>query len=511
MSTTTTILKSKGVWSRLLLSQTLQNPSLKPSLILTRPISHLLNQPQPQPQPKPTLNPSSLTHLRFFSITRSPIQELLGELEHEKRRDREKRIKAGLPPDNPEDEEDFMGVGPLIEKIEKETKKNGISRLDMLYEEPTDSDREEDERDTFDAKNRRAEVLEKKLEKHEELVDSLNKAKTPDEKWNWMMRIDKFEKKHFSKPLEYKVIDELVERLKESTGKERFMLLQKINRAMRLVKWKEAYDPNNPENFGVIKHRQVGPSFDIMDNVGFEKQKQMMKGAELEEDGEEFDDTKERDAIMLENLNDIDKKLEEKLAQLDFTFGKKGKILEQEIKDLAEERRALAEKKRTPLYRKGFDVKLINFNRTCKVTKGGRVTKYSATVVCGNYHGVVGFAKAKGPTVPIALQKAYEKVFQNLHYVDRHEEHTIAHAVQTSYKKSKIYLWPASTRSGMIAGKHVQTILLLAGFKNIKSKVIGSRNPYNTVKAVFKALAAIESPKDVQQKFGRTVVESYLL
>lgn len=150
-------------------------------------------------------------------------------------------------------------------------------------------------------------------------------------------------------------------------------------------------------------------------------------------------------------------------------------------------------------------------NRTCKVTKGGQVVKYTAMLACGNYHGVVGFAKAKGPAVPIALQKAYEKCFQNLHYVERHEEHTIAHAIQTSYKKTKVYLWPAPTATGMKAGRTVQTILHLAGFKNVKSKVVGSRNPHNTVKALFKALNAIETPKDVEEKFGRTVVEKYLL
>ncbi|MCI16706.1 putative 30S ribosomal protein S5, partial [Trifolium medium] len=53
----------------------------------------------------------------------------------------------------------------------------------------------------------------------------------------------------------------------------------------------------------------------------------------------------------------------------------------------------------------GFDVKLIDVNRTCKVTKGGQVVKYTAMLACGNYNGVVGFAKAKGPAVPVALQK----------------------------------------------------------------------------------------------------------
>lgn len=26
-------------------------------------------------------------------------------------------------------------------------------------------------------------------------------------------------------------------------------------------------------------------------------------------------------------------------------------------------------------------------------------------LACGNYHGVIGFAKAKGPAVPVAIQK----------------------------------------------------------------------------------------------------------
>nr|DAD32356.1 TPA_asm: hypothetical protein HUJ06_011207 [Nelumbo nucifera] len=346
------------------------------------------------------------------------------------------------------------------------------------------------------------------------LVDDMGAflTETLDDAFKWMNRIDKFEQKHLRLPLEYRVIGEMMNRLKEATGKERFMLLQKLNRAMRMVEWKEAYDPNNPANYGVIQHQQVGPSVEFLEHAGFEREKQMIQGAELGEDSDEdFSDIKDKDDVLLEKLNAIDKKLEEKLAELDHTFGKKGKVLEEEIRDLAEERNSLTEKKRRPLYRKGFDVKLIDVNRTCKVTKGGQVIKYTAMLACGNYHGVVGFAKAKGPAVPIALQKAYEKCFQNLHYVDRHEEHTIAHAIMTKYKKTKLYLWPAPTRTGMKAGRTVQTILNLAGFKNVKSKVIGSRNPHNTVKALFKALNAIETPKDVQEKFGRTVVESYLL
>lgn len=175
-------------------------------------------------------------------------------------------------------------------------------------------------------------------------------TETLDDAFKWMSKIDKFEQKHFQLRPEYRVIGELMNRLKVAEGKDKFILQQKLNRAMRLVEWKEAYDPNNPANFGVIQHEQVGPSADLLEHAGFEKEKQMIQGDD--DDEEEFDDMKERDDILLEKLNAIDKKLEEKLAELDHTFGKKGKILEEEIRDLAEERNELTEKKRRPLYRK---------------------------------------------------------------------------------------------------------------------------------------------------------------
>nr|CAD1835970.1 unnamed protein product [Ananas comosus var. bracteatus] len=405
-----------------------------------------------------------------------------------------------------------MGVGPLIEKLEKKRAREADSAFDMFWE-PTDSDSDEDdERFSPDEIKKRLDEFDRKCKRHSELLKNFAEAETLDEAHKWMTKIDKFEQRHLKLPLEYRVIGDMMNRLKESTGKERFILLQKLNRAVRLMECKEAYDPNNPANFGVIQHQQVGSPDDLVDNAGFEKEKQMIQGARLEEDDEDFSEAKERDDALIEKLNAIEKKLEEKLAELDHTFGKKGRALEEEIKDLVEERNSLTDKKRRPLYRKGFDVKVIDVNRTCKVTKGGQVAKYTALLATGNYHGVVGFAKAKGPTAKIAIQRAYEKCFQNLHYIERYEDHTIAHAIHTKYEKTKIYLWPGPMGSGIsAAGRTVETVLYLAGFSNVKSKIIGSRNPLNVIKALFKALNAIETPKDVQEKFGRTVVESYLM
>ena len=176
------------------------------------------------------------------------------------------------------------------------------------------------------------------------------RTETLDDAFKWMTRIDKFEEKHFQLLPEYRVIGELVNRLKDAEGKDKFILQQKLNRAVRLIEWKQAYDPNNPANYGYIQHEQEGVDDDLLESAGFARETQMIQGDD-DDDGE-FDDMKERDDILLGQINAIDKKLEQKLAELDHTFGRKGKLLEEEIRDLAEERNFLTQKKRRPLYRK---------------------------------------------------------------------------------------------------------------------------------------------------------------
>ncbi|KAJ0666687.1 hypothetical protein HanPI659440_Chr17g0669541 [Helianthus annuus] len=96
-----------------------------------------------------------------------------------------------------------------------------------------------------------------------------------------------------------------------------------------------------------------------------ERKKLLIKGVSHDDDHkeEEFDEAKNTDDLVLEKLNFIDKMLEEKLAQLNHTFGRKGKVLEEEIRDLAEERNSLRERIRRPQFRKVsiFSLKLFCF------------------------------------------------------------------------------------------------------------------------------------------------------
>lgn len=98
-------------------------------------------------------------------------------MEREKQREREQRKRAGLDTKDidREDEEDYMGVMPLIEKLEKEKLKD-TGDLN-LYEEPTDSDSDEDdERFTPDAVKKRFDEFQRKFTRHEELLNNFTEA-----------------------------------------------------------------------------------------------------------------------------------------------------------------------------------------------------------------------------------------------------------------------------------------------------------------------------------------------
>ncbi|KAH6769508.1 Ribosomal protein S5 family protein, partial [Perilla frutescens var. frutescens] len=139
-------------------------------------------------------------------------------------------------------------------------------------------------------------------------------------------------------------------RLRVAEGKEKFLLQVKLNRALRMAEARDAFDPNDPANYGIIEREDVGSAVDRVEDSDKEDDQETKESGGI--DGFEFDDLKQKDNKFLEKINAIDKKLEEKLAELDYTFGKKGKLLEEEIRDLAEERNSLIEQKRQPLYRK---------------------------------------------------------------------------------------------------------------------------------------------------------------
>ncbi len=65
---------------------------------------------------------------------------------------------------------------------------------------------------------------------------------------------------------------------------------------------------------------------------------------------------------------------------------------------------------------------------------------------------------------------------------------TVPHEYVGKFGSANVMLKPAAVGTGVIAGGKCKTSLELAGYKNIRTKVIGTNNPRNVVYATIEGL-----------------------
>ena len=150
--------------------------------------------------------------------------------------------------------------------------------------------------------------------------------------------------------------------------------------------------------------------------------------------------------------------------------------------------------------------KVVAINRVAKVVKGGRTFRFSAVVVVGDEQGHVGVGNGKAAEVPDAIKKAIEEAKKNLVNVPIVGT-TIPHEFVGRFGSASVILKPGPEGSGVIAGGSVRPVLELAGYKDIKAKVIGTNNPRNVVYATIEALKSMKTAEEVAKKRGKKVSE----
>lgn len=151
----------------------------------------------------------------------------------------------------------------------------------------------------------------------------------------------------------------------------------------------------------------------------------------------------------------------------------------------------------------GLDLKdrLVGVQRVAKVTKGGRTFGFTAIVVVGDGNGVVGQGLGKSKEVASAIAKGIEDAKKNLIRIPLHNG-TIPHAQKGKYSGARVFLMPASTGTGVIAGGPMRSVLESAGLTDVLSKSQGSSNPHNVVKATFDALLKMRNAATIAKQRG---------
>ena len=154
-----------------------------------------------------------------------------------------------------------------------------------------------------------------------------------------------------------------------------------------------------------------------------------------------------------------------------------------------------------------FEEHVVKIFRCSKVVKGGRNFSFAALVVIGNRNGQVGFGYGKANEVPPSVEKAIKEARKTLETVNL-KGSTIPHQVKGRFGATRIVLIPADPGTGVIAGGSARAVLELAGVHDVLTKIYGSTNPKNVVKATMNALLSLRSREEIEKLRGVTISAS---
>ena len=150
---------------------------------------------------------------------------------------------------------------------------------------------------------------------------------------------------------------------------------------------------------------------------------------------------------------------------------------------------------------------VVNIKRVTKVVKGGRNMRFAALVVVGDKNGHVGAGLGKAAEVPEAIRKAKEDALKKLVKVDINENGSIPYDYTGKFGSASVLLKSSPEGTGIIAGGPARKVLELAGYKNIRTKSLGSNNKQNVVLATIEGLKAIKSPEEIAKLRGKSLDE----
>ena len=145
--------------------------------------------------------------------------------------------------------------------------------------------------------------------------------------------------------------------------------------------------------------------------------------------------------------------------------------------------------------------RLVAINRVTKVTKGGRTFTFAAIVVVGDGKGVIGWGLGKAGEVTAAIAKGVESAKKNLVKVPVLNG-TVPHEQAAKFGGAEVFIKPASTGTGVVAGGAMRAVLESVGITDCLAKSKGSSNPHNLVKATILALSEMRDAFTVAQARG---------
>ena len=109
--------------------------------------------------------------------------------------------------------------------------------------------------------------------------------------------------------------------------------------------------------------------------------------------------------------------------------------------------------------------------------------------------------------IPEAIRKGKEDAMKKLIEVPIDENGSIPHDFIGKFSSAEVLMKKSPEGTGIIAGGPARAVLDLAGYKNIRTKSLGSRNKQNVVLATIAGLSELKTPEEVAKLRGLSVEE----
>jgi small subunit ribosomal protein S5 len=161
-----------------------------------------------------------------------------------------------------------------------------------------------------------------------------------------------------------------------------------------------------------------------------------------------------------------------------------------------------------------YEQKILTIRRVTRVVSGGRRMTFSVAMAIGDRKGLIGLGTGKAADTSIAITKAQKSAKKNMLKLKLTKNQSLPHQISAKFGSSYLMLMP-NRGGGLISGSAVRDMLLLAGIKDVTTKIFsGSKNKLNNARATMKAFELIgtkvlkhATPEDKFSKVEAPAVE----
>lgn len=146
---------------------------------------------------------------------------------------------------------------------------------------------------------------------------------------------------------------------------------------------------------------------------------------------------------------------------------------------------------------------ILDTDMVQKTMPGNRVNTHRALVCVGNLKGAAGYGMGKGKTGADAVNAAFRAALRNLTHIDLYDNFGLAHDLHGKHNACHAYIRATPRAREMVAGPYATEVLIRFGISSASIKMVGRRDPYAQVMAIFNAIEQHENIDEYAKDRGQ--------